>query len=95
MMADLESELAVTLREKLMRDRHTTDSQIEVIDNGGVITLSGTAVSNKARAAAAQIVLNHPGVLSLINDIEVNDPDATSEVIVVAPLATDPAFRNQ
>jgi osmotically-inducible protein OsmY len=94
-MANMNSELAVILSDKLERDKHTADSQIEIIDNNGVVTLSGTAVSNKARAAAVQIVLNHPGVLSIINDVEVSDPDATSEVIAVAPLTTDPAFRNQ
>lgn len=81
-MADIQSELAVALNEKLVQSKHTADSQIEVIDNNGVVTLSGTASSNKARAAAAQIVMNQPGVVSIINDVEVDDPDATSEIIV-------------
>ena len=92
-MANMHSELAVALSEQLQRHSHTADSQIEIIDNNGVVTLSGTATSNKARAAAAQIVLNQPGVLSIINDIEIGDPDATSEVIVT-PVPTD-TYRNQ
>jgi osmotically-inducible protein OsmY len=93
-MANISSELAIDLSDKIERDKRTADSQIEVIDNNGVVTLSGIALSNEARAAAAEITINHPGVLSLINDLVV-DPDATAEINVVVPLPVDPAYRRQ
>jgi len=93
-MMSIESDLAIALSEILERDKRTADSQIEVIDQNGVITLSGIALSNEARAAAAEIAIKHPSVLSIINEVIV-DPDATAEVNVVAPLPIDPAFRRQ
>jgi osmotically-inducible protein OsmY len=93
-MANINSELAISLSDKMERDKRTGDSQIEVIDNNGVVTLSGIALSNEARAAAAEITINHPGVLSLINDVVV-DPDATAEIKFVVPLPADPAYRRQ
>jgi osmotically-inducible protein OsmY len=93
-MATLQSDLAIALSDKLERDKRTADSQIEVIDENGVITLSGIALSNEARAAAAEIAINYPSVLSIINDLIV-DPDATAEVNIVAPIPIDPAFRRQ
>jgi osmotically-inducible protein OsmY len=93
-MKTIESDLAIALSDKLERDHRTADSQIEVIDQNGVITLSGIALSNDARAAAAEIAINHPSVLSIINDIVV-DPDATAEVNIVAPIPINPAFRPQ
>jgi osmotically-inducible protein OsmY len=91
-MATIISDLAIALSDKLERDNRTADSQIEVIDENGVVTLTGVALSNEARAAAAEIAINHPSVLSIINDLIV-DPDATTEINVVAPLPLDPVFR--
>jgi osmotically-inducible protein OsmY len=91
-MAYIESELAIALDDKLERDLRTADSPIEVIDHNGVVTLSGCALSNEARAAAAEIAIHHPGVLSVINDLEV-DPDATTEIRIVAPLPLNALFR--
>lgn len=93
-MTSIASDLAIALSNKLERDIRTADSQIEVIDQNGVITLSGIALSNEARAAAAEIAINHPAVLSIINDIVV-DPDATVEVKIVAPLRIGSAFWPQ
>jgi osmotically-inducible protein OsmY len=93
-MATIISDLAIALSDKLEHDNRTADSQIEVIDENGVVTLTGVALSNEARAAAAEIAINHPAVLSIINDLIV-DPDATAEINVVAPLPLDPAFRRQ
>jgi osmotically-inducible protein OsmY len=80
--SDLASNLSVTLE----LDERTGDSQIEVIDNNGVITLSGVALSNDARSAAAEIAQGFPGVLSVINDIAVTDPDNTDEPRVIVPM---------
>lgn len=79
------SPLSSELNSILERDKRTADSQIEALDNNGVITLIGNALSNDARLAAAEIVENHSGVLSLVNDLTVSDPEATSEMIIVPP----------
>lgn len=79
------SPLASELNSILARDKRTADSQIEAVDDGGVITLAGNALSNDARLAAAEIAESHPGVLSVVNDLTVNDPEATSEMLVVPP----------
>jgi len=91
-MANIDSELAIALDDKLERDIRTADSPIEVIDQNGVVTLCGCALSNEARAAAAEIAINHPGVLSVINDLEV-DPDATTELRIIAPLPLEAVYR--
>lgn len=88
-MPKIESRLARAMGDLLERDKRTADSQIEVIDNNGVITLIGVALSHAARSAAAEIVAHQPGVMGLINDLEVIDPDATNEVAVVLPLPTN------
>jgi osmotically-inducible protein OsmY len=93
-MTKLDSELAIALNSKLERDQRTADSPLEAIDDNGVVTLSGVALSNEARAAAAEICIDHPGVLSVINDLEV-DPDATTEIKSVVPLPVDPAYQHQ
>ncbi len=92
-MANVESTLAAALQSKLARDARTTGLPIEVIDNNGVITLSGIVLSVEARAAAAAIALNHPGVLCVINDLEV-DPDATTELRIVVPLPASASYQN-
>ena len=94
-MANIESTLALALDDLLTRDRRTTDSQIEVIDNNGVITLSGVALSQEARRVATEVASNHPGVLSVINDLDIDDPDATSDVEIVPPLPTNGSYWSQ
>lgn len=79
------SPLQAELSRILEGDKRTADSQIEVLDNNGVVTLTGNALSNEARLAAAEIAENHPGVLSIVNDLTVSDPEATSEMIIVPP----------
>jgi osmotically-inducible protein OsmY len=85
-MQNLQSELATNLSAALERDERTDDSQIEVIDNNGVVTLSGTALSQEARDAAGEIAQSFAGVLSVINDIAVARPDDTGERVVIAPV---------
>jgi osmotically-inducible protein OsmY len=93
-MANIESKLSKTLNEKLKRDTRTAHAAIEAIDSNGVITLTGTVNHSKTRAAAALIVLEHPGVQSVINDIQVDDPEATTEIEVIWPQKLDITYPN-
>lgn len=93
-MANIESKLSKELNDKLKRDSRTADSPIEAIDNNGVITLTGTVACNKARAAATMIVFDHPGVMSVINDIDVDDPEATTEIDAIWAQQLDITYPN-
>lgn len=94
-MASILSALAVALDDELERDQRTANSQIEAVDDHGLIRLVGTALTHEAHSAAYEIALHYPGVLSVINDLVVDDPDATSEVGIIVPLPTDMAYRGQ
>jgi osmotically-inducible protein OsmY len=94
-MANLTDELSIALADELERDERTDDSQIEVINEGGVITLTGHALSHQARAAAAEIASNYPGVLSVINDITVGDMDEPDGPRRIVPLPVRPLNSSQ
>lgn len=92
-MTHLRSKLATALSDELLRDERTVNSQIEVLDNNGVITLTGRATTNEARQAAAEIAEHFPGVLSVTNDLEVAGlPDETPAPSAVWPLPGNSSF---
>lgn len=77
-MLSQKSNLALRIEEALEQDERTDNSQIEALDNNGVIILTGVALNNEARMAAAELAESFPGVLSVTNDLEVrsiNDPN--------------------
>lgn len=94
-MANLTDELTIALSEKLERDERTGNSQIEVINEGGVITLTGNATSQDARAAAVEIASSEPGVLSVVNDIIVGGGDEGGGQRPVVPLPLGPLGTSQ
>lgn len=49
----------------------TNESVIEVINESGVITLSGEVASQEARQAAETIASEQPGVISVVNSLKV------------------------
>lgn len=55
----------------LMEDADVRDYGIEVMDNNGVITLSGSVPTTQARDRAEAIVREVSGVTSVINEIDV------------------------
>jgi osmotically-inducible protein OsmY len=79
--------LAEQITRALIEDERTEDSAIEVVNNNGVITLEGTATSNKARDAAEEIARRHDGVISVTSDLELHDPDTLDGKIPVIPAA--------
>lgn len=78
-MSLLHSELAVRISDALLHNARTQGSQIDVMDNNGVVTISGIATSNHARMAAARITAATDGVLSVTNDLEVGAPQTPGE----------------
>ena len=94
-MANLTDELTIALNELLERDKRTADSQIEALSDNGVVTLTGIAFSHKARMAAAEVVERFPGVLSVINDIEVRDAHHRHDERVIVPVPVRPLGPNQ
>ena len=55
----------------LMDDPDLSEYGIEVVDNNGIITLSGTVPTTDARDRAETVLRNLAGVTSVINEINV------------------------
>ncbi len=68
---DKELELNERLLKALATSPETKDAAIEVINENGLITLTGEVDSPATRQAIRQIVGNEPGVISVINNIRV------------------------
>lgn len=85
-MSMKKSKLAVSIEKALQKDSRTQDSGIEVIDDSGVITLKGFASDDAARDAASEIVQQHEGVISVINDLELDlEPNQPVPPSYIAP----------
>jgi osmotically-inducible protein OsmY len=54
----------------LMQDRVTGDYGIEVLDNNGVITLTGVVPSREVSERAEAVARDIPGVQGVINQLE-------------------------
>jgi sporulation protein YlmC with PRC-barrel domain len=64
-------DLGTRVARALFEDPRTADSVIEVIDEHGIITLSGTVPNAQTGAAAADIAAAQPGVISVTNTLRV------------------------
>ena len=67
----LKSDLAIELAKSLTDDPRTEDAAISVLDDNGVVTLTGTAPSHEAKDAAIEIANEHEQVHSVIADIKI------------------------
>jgi osmotically-inducible protein OsmY len=72
-MAISNTELTKRVVKKLVDDERTKDYAIEVVDNSGVITLTGAVSSIESRQAAEEIIESVEGVKSVINDLTVEE----------------------
>ncbi len=63
--------VAEELMTALTMDPRTAEAVIEVVFDNGVVTLSGEVENQTIRAAAEEIVHAHPGVVSVVNALEV------------------------
>jgi uncharacterized protein YrrD len=66
-----ESELAADIMSAFMNDPRTVDSIIEVINERGVITLTGEVNSEEQREAAKEIAASYPDVVSVVNSLKI------------------------
>lgn len=66
-----ETKLADKISTSLQKDDRTSDHAIDVINEHGVITLSGQVHDYKTREAAEEIAKKHQGVISVVNSIKV------------------------
>ena len=75
----LETDIAIQTRvlNALLTDPRTSVSVIEVLNNSGIVTLKGQVDTAEIRAAAEEIAANQPGVLSVVNALEVKPDDDT------------------
>lgn len=87
-MVSGKSQLAIKLEDILERDKRTGDAQIEVMDDNGVVTLTGHAPDDETRKAAGLIAEGQTGVTSVINDIALgyDDPSTDRDVIIPPPI---------
>ena len=67
------------LRERVQKaladDPRTREAAIEILNENGIITLSGMVPHNKTSEAAESIVKEVDGVVSVVNEIQVRKDD--------------------
>ena len=66
-----ENSLQLQVESALLQDRLTEDSDIEVLDTNGVVTLRGIVPSREARDRAEDIARTVTGVTTVINELDV------------------------
>ncbi len=69
----------------LADDPRTANAVIEVASDRGVVTLSGTVDSPEVRGAAQEIAARQPGVVAVVNALEVQPREPAWEIPVVTP----------
>jgi osmotically-inducible protein OsmY len=79
----------IILKEKvdvnLFQDSRLSDFPIEVLDNNGVITLSGEVSSPELSEAAETIARQTEGVISVINQIAINKNVVRVPRVIIRP----------
>jgi osmotically-inducible protein OsmY len=87
---ELDTDLAVQTRvmNALLNDPRTNVAVIEVVNESGVVTLKGQVDSADVRKAAEEIASSQPGVLSVVNALEVKPDDDTEWLAARAFVAT-------
>lgn len=64
------------IHEALMNDNRTAGSPIDVINQQGVVTLTGVVASNKIAEAAEEIASQQEGVIKVVNSLRVKSQEA-------------------
>ena len=62
----------------LLKDTHTKESAIEVVNNHGIITLSGNVTALETREAAEAVVKTVNSVTTVVNEIQVRAEDKSN-----------------
>ena len=63
------TELADRVTQALMNDERTREAAIDVVNNQGVVTLSGAVKSAVVRQAAEEIAKQQPGVITVVSEL--------------------------
>ena len=73
------TDLQLRAQKAILDDPRTKEHGIEVLDNNGVITLKGYIPSRDIKEAAESILNNVVGVISVINELQIQaeEPDST------------------
>lgn len=88
------------LQKRLFADPAVPSAQVHIDSTAGIVSLRGTVGTLAARARAGQIAATTPGVVSVINDLEVahtaarSDADVGREVRYVLGNADPLLFKN-
>lgn len=67
--------LRESVQKALTDDSRTREAAIEILNENGIITLSGMVRHNKTSEAAESIVKDVDGVVSVVNEIQVRKDD--------------------
>ena len=70
-MNETRTDLQTRVHKALLDDARTKDHAVEVLDNNGVIVLSGTVPSREASTAVETVAREVDGVVSVINEMDV------------------------
>jgi osmotically-inducible protein OsmY len=79
------TKLAVQVETALKADARTSDSAIDVADKNGVIILTGTVALKETLRAAEEIARNQEGVVSVINQLHLDEERETPTTPLVVP----------
>lgn len=69
------TDLQLVAQKTILDDPRTKEHGIEVLDDNGVITLKGNVPSRDVHKAAEKIVKDIPGVISVINSLEIRESE--------------------
>ncbi|NKQ35381.1 MAG: BON domain-containing protein [Chloroflexi bacterium] len=69
----------------IQADERTKGQEIDVAFQQGIATLTGVVTSPEARQAAEELAAQHPHVIAVVNDLEMQ-PETIGEKIVAVPM---------
>jgi osmotically-inducible protein OsmY len=90
----IKSDVAQKVSKALAEDERTAECNISVVDKQGVVTLTGSVPVPEARAAAEEIAQEQPGVVEVINDVEVTQKELGEDLIANPPDVRGGLSRN-
>jgi osmotically-inducible protein OsmY len=84
-MSVIKSDVAKRVDTALAEDERTAEFEIDVVDEQGVVTLTGSVASTEAKSAAEDITEAQAGVIEVINNLEVEETDIGEKIAAPPP----------
>jgi osmotically-inducible protein OsmY len=84
-MSVLKSDVVKRVTTALAEDERTAAFDINVVDEQGVVTLTGTVEDSEAKSAAGEIAEKQAGVVEVVNDLVVQEPDIVDKIVTPPP----------